>query len=270
MNSKHKLERVWATTFTDPVFSTGPGWVPGVVAAAMPHIEAKNKKVKVTYKKTGKSIIVSVLDTGPYMIHDSDYVLHGKRPKVEYHRELNVPLPDENGYSKSFRGKVPASAAGIDLTPDAWIELGVDKSYPELKKFSAYVDIEWFVEFDAEVPTYAPERKVEKMGFGASFRKTWKEIFQPVEKVAKGLFFDYLRARLMKIPFRGGHYEVEVPEVAALRIEELEKDLSGVRSKYDAAKEELENNQLLIEQVQKYLGHKGQVQEFLKFIGEAA
>lgn len=266
MNNRHKLQRVWATTFNDETFATGKGWEPGVIAAAMPHKEALRKKVKVTYPKTRKSIIVYVLDVGPYMWIDESYVLNGKRPKVEYHREMNAPLPDQDGYSKSFRGKVPASAAGIDLTPDAWIALGVNKTYKQLETHSAYVDIEWFIDFDAKVPTYEPERKVKKMGFGASFRKTWKEIFQPVEKVAKGLFFDYLRARLMKIPFRGGHYEVEVPEVAAQRIEELEKDVSGLRSKYEGAKEELENNQHLIEQVQAYLQKKGQVQDFLSYI----
>lgn len=266
MNNRHKLQRVWATTFDDETFSTGPGWKPGVIAAAMPHTEARNKKVKVTYPKTGKSLIIPVLDVGPYMWIDSSYVLNGKRPKVEYHREMNAPLPDRDGYSKSFRGKVPASAAGIDLTPDAWILLGVNKTYEQLKTHSAYVDIEWFIEEEPEAPVEEPERKVKKMGFGSSFRKTWKEIFQPVEKVAKGLFFDYLRARLMKIPFRGGHYEVEVPEVAAQRIEELEKDVSGLRSKYEDAKEELENKQHLIEQVQAYLQHKGKVQEFLSYI----
>jgi hypothetical protein len=47
----------------------------------------------------------------------------------------------------SFAGRMPTSRASVDLTPEVWRAMGIDKSDDELIYFSVdNLILEWFVE----------------------------------------------------------------------------------------------------------------------------
>jgi hypothetical protein len=132
---------VYATTFIDSSFAYGGGYEKGLLAAAMPSGHAKGKRVRVTHPTTKKSVVVPVLDKGPWVIHDDNYVLNGARPWVETNQDTPIPL----SMGGSQVGRKPVSIAALDLTPEVWFALGVRKSYVQLLKHSERVIIEWFI-----------------------------------------------------------------------------------------------------------------------------
>lgn len=78
---------------------------------ALPSREALNHWVEVYYPETGKRVTVEVIDVGPWNIKDP-YWVRGKRPSAEtgtdaWGRKTNL--------------------AGIDLSYQTWLALGVDK-----------------------------------------------------------------------------------------------------------------------------------------------
>lgn len=147
------LEGLRASTFVDKTFATGSGYTieNKKKAIALPYNKALKKWVRLTLPSTGLSTVVQVLDVGPYLWWDADFILKGKRPMAEWFYENNCAFPSvTDGHKRwgdiSFAGKVPTSRASVDLTPPVWWDLGVDKTENELRSFS--VDdmiMEWFV-----------------------------------------------------------------------------------------------------------------------------
>lgn len=147
------LEGLRASTFVDKTFATGSGYTieNKKKAIALPYNKALKKWVRLTLPSTGLSTVVQVLDVGPYLWWDEEFILKGKRPMAEWFYENNCAFPSvTDGHKRwgdiSFAGKVPTSRASVDLTPPVWWDLGVDKTENELRSFS--VDdmiMEWFV-----------------------------------------------------------------------------------------------------------------------------
>jgi hypothetical protein len=78
---------------------------------ALPSRDALNHWVEVYYPETGKTVVAEVIDVGPWNIKDP-YWVRGKRPSAEkgidaWGRKTNL--------------------AGIDLSYQTWLALGVDK-----------------------------------------------------------------------------------------------------------------------------------------------
>jgi len=159
------MQRLRASTFVDKTFATGEGYTVEnkKKAVALPYNKALRKWVKLTLPSTGLSTVVQVLDVGPYLWWDEDFILKAKRPLAEWFYENNCAFPtitdgDKRWGDISFSGKVPTSRASVDLTPPVWWDLGIDKTEKELRSFS--VDdmiMEWFVEppvTDDEMPDW--------------------------------------------------------------------------------------------------------------------
>jgi hypothetical protein len=148
-----RLKNLRASTFTDKTFATGSGYDPQnpVAAIALPARKALRKYVRVTLPDVGTGVF-PVLDVGPYLWWDDDFLLQGKRPLVEEFYDQKRPFPkfDEPGkpWSKiSFAGRVLTSRASVDMTPEVWRAMGIDKSDDELVLFSVdNLILEWFVE----------------------------------------------------------------------------------------------------------------------------
>ena len=147
------LKGLRASTFVDKTFATGSGYTieNKKKAIALPYNKALKKWVRLTLPSTGLSTVVQVLDVGPYLWWDEEFILKGKRPMAEWFYENDCAFPSvTDGHKRwgdiSFAGKVPTSRASVDLTPPVWWDLGVDKTENELRSFS--VDdmiMEWFV-----------------------------------------------------------------------------------------------------------------------------
>ncbi|MCO4782705.1 MAG: hypothetical protein KC646_10315 [Candidatus Cloacimonetes bacterium] len=150
-----KLSKLRGSTFTDSIFASGVGYIKGKRAVALPSRHALNRWVKLTLPETGKSTIVQVLDVGPYLWWDDQFVLMGARPLVETLNYYQIPFPKRGAYpwhKISYSGKIPPSKASIDLTPEVWQDLGVDKSIDELKSYSNNnLIVEWFVKNDGAI-----------------------------------------------------------------------------------------------------------------------
>lgn len=87
---------------------------------ALPCRAALGRHVRLTNPANGKTTIAQVLDVGPHLQHDHEYVFEGKRPK------------SEAGF-KTVRGQVvPAktNGAGIDLGEAVWQALGMTDNGP--------------------------------------------------------------------------------------------------------------------------------------------
>lgn len=150
-----QLKKMRGSTFTDKVFATGVGYIKGKRAVALPSRHALHRWVKLTLPETKKSTIVQVLDVGPYLWWDDQFVLMGARPLVETLNYYQIPFPDSGPYpwhKISYSGKIPPSKASIDLTPEVWQDLGVDKTIDELKFYSNdNLMIEWFVKKEEDL-----------------------------------------------------------------------------------------------------------------------
>jgi len=145
------LHNLRASTFTDKTFATGKGYSKGVRAIALPSSAAKKKWVRLTLPETGKSTVVQCLDVGPFLWWDDKFILEGNRPLVETLNHYHIPFPTSDRifpYSRvSFKGKIPSSTASVDLTPEVWQDLGIDKTVEELKTYSNdNMTMEWFVD----------------------------------------------------------------------------------------------------------------------------
>lgn len=139
---------------------------------ALPSTKALGKWVTLTLPGFG-SCTLMVMDVGPYLWWDDDFVLYGKRPFIEgaYANQIKFPSEDDGRkkWSKcEFSGKVPTSRASIDITPPVWKMLGVREEHLNSRKFPVkrYEDmsvdnmsIEFFVEEpipfdDNEIPEW--------------------------------------------------------------------------------------------------------------------
>jgi N-acetylmuramoyl-L-alanine amidase len=69
-------------------------------------------QVKVTNRANGKMAVGDIMDVGPWLTDDDDYVNGSARPLAETCHEQGTPLP--RGPNS---GKVPSNAAGLDVSP---------------------------------------------------------------------------------------------------------------------------------------------------------
>ncbi|MCJ8347143.1 hypothetical protein MJH12_16500 [bacterium] len=81
------------------------------LGAALPSRDALNHWVEIYYPTTGRKVLVEVIDVGPWNI-DDPYWVRGKRPSAEKGKD-------------SWGRKT--NLAGIDLSYQTWLALGVDK-----------------------------------------------------------------------------------------------------------------------------------------------
>ncbi|VVB66918.1 Peptidase family M23 [Candidatus Norongarragalina meridionalis] len=83
--------------------------------AALPDGYALRKKIEVRNPANGKSVVLDVLDIGPFCTLDSDYVIYGSRPFAEKNKGVVLGTLDRscNRKYKALNG------AGIDLSCDA-------------------------------------------------------------------------------------------------------------------------------------------------------
>lgn len=245
--------KIWCTTFEDNLFAYGYKNRPGLLAAAMPHKFAKDKWVRIHHRETGKSVTVQVKDKGPYTYLDEDYVVHGARPMVEKHFLTGTPLPNKVGFSKSFRGKVPASMAGLDVTMEVWQALGVDLPEGRLLKYSAMVDIEYFVD-SPHVVVDCRNKKGGSMGF-------FDDLLEELEDSLKETTEDYVKKELVEFFFNGKKVEAEVPSSLAARIRELEAAKLQLESKLSKTREERDNYKEATNRLYRFVAKKNLLSE---------
>jgi len=160
-----RMENLRASTFTDDTFATGEGYTKenGAKAIALPYNRALRKWVRLYLPETDKSTVVQVLDVGPYLWWDYEFLLQGFRPLVERYFEKKEAFPSQSMGAQmwgkiSYSGKVPSSRAAIVLTPPVWWDLGVEKTEQDLRSHS--VDdmvMEWFVDAPQVVGEGVPE-----------------------------------------------------------------------------------------------------------------
>jgi len=120
---------VWATTFEPQVIASAGlrgDWklVEGQLAAALPSREYLGKNILVYHPETGKVVLVPVLDVGPWNTKDA-WLKTGRRPQ------------SEGGQDR--RGR-KTNLAGLDLSSQVWIELGVKSDRVKRYMYSAYVE----------------------------------------------------------------------------------------------------------------------------------
>lgn len=106
--------------------SLGPWPGDDVRGVALPCVGALRKTVEVGYGKTLISAIV--LDVGPWVVDDKDYVFGDERPRAESY--IGKPPPPRGlriRAQATVAGKVPmkCNGAGIDLFPGAAKALGI-------------------------------------------------------------------------------------------------------------------------------------------------
>lgn len=90
--------------------------------AALPDADAKGKNIEVRNPKNGKTIVVPVLDVGPWCTQDEDYVFKFSKPFAEINCGRNLASISGNP-SCPPRGRT--NCAGLDLSPAAMAALGV-------------------------------------------------------------------------------------------------------------------------------------------------
>jgi hypothetical protein len=120
---------VWATTFeAQTIASKGKRgdfymnrWDLG---AALPSRNFLGKNILVYYPKTKKSVVVPVIDVGPWNTKD-DWLSKGKRPTSEK--------------GKDTRGRT-TNKAGLDLSGPVWVELGIPVKKAMALNHSDYVE----------------------------------------------------------------------------------------------------------------------------------
>lgn len=125
------LKRITATVFSDRKVSGGKRINPETcLGVALPHHDLLGKKVTVHCIETGVTMVVPVVDVGPWNICDEG-ILEGERPKAE----RGISCLKRYGYKAR-------NPAGIDLTPALHRALGmpdetrrylVDVSIPKLE-----------------------------------------------------------------------------------------------------------------------------------------
>jgi N-acetylmuramoyl-L-alanine amidase len=92
-----------------------------VLGVALPFkFAGERPQVRVINRANGKSVTCEIVDLGPWLTDDEDYVMGDARPLAETCYLEGTPLP--RGPNK---GKVP-NGAGIDLTPGAAKALGIE------------------------------------------------------------------------------------------------------------------------------------------------
>lgn len=99
---------------------------------ALPSKQALGRLVRVLYPTTGKTVLVSVVDVGPWNTEDPYWLVPGGRPAAELTRH-------------DSRGR-RTNGAGIDLSYGAWMSLGVAPEVVLGGKHSGWVDWEFVVE----------------------------------------------------------------------------------------------------------------------------
>jgi hypothetical protein len=120
---------VWTTSFEPQVIASAgqrgdwkmDRWDMG---AALPSREFLGRKVLVHYPKTGKTVVVPVIDVGPWNTKD-EWILKGRRPAAEQGM-------DQRGRNTNL--------AGLDLSYPVWVELGVEYERAYSGRFSAMVE----------------------------------------------------------------------------------------------------------------------------------
>lgn len=91
----------------------------------------------------GRSTMVPVEDVGPWNKY-RPYWRDGTRPHAE--------MQHRNGL-QADNGRIPNNPAGVDFSPEVWVQLGVDETKAYSMTFSAFVDLA-IIEFDG---TMGPE-----------------------------------------------------------------------------------------------------------------
>jgi len=122
---------IYATSEEGQASAFGGTLRDGEVFAALPSRKAKNRRIVVRYKKTGKTCESLIRDVGPWNIDDPYWEKPGGRPAVE-----------ATGYDRRGRR---SNKAGIDLSFELWYRLGVSRGQAYSNDFSDYVDW-WFVD----------------------------------------------------------------------------------------------------------------------------
>ncbi len=133
------LTRIWATTMEAQRITgrsdRGDRYLnAGDHGAALPHRSALGRTVRVRSRITGKSVVVPVIDVGPWNVDDAYWERREGRPSVEGHR------PDARGRR--------SNGAGIDLSPATWISLGAPRADVDAGRWSGWVDWEFVDEVE--------------------------------------------------------------------------------------------------------------------------
>ena len=120
---------VWATTFEPQIIaSRGPhgdfNMRKGDMGAALPSRKYLGKELFVFHPQTGRSTLVKVIDVGPWNTKDL-WLEEGRRPKSESGTDL--------------RGR-KTNYAGLDLSSEVWVQLGIPRKKAESYKYSSYVE----------------------------------------------------------------------------------------------------------------------------------
>lgn len=134
---KQVFRRIWGTS-EEAQSTAGPG-IRGDfflrdsdLAGALPSKTALGRYVTVRYPKTGKSVTIRIVDVGPWNIDDPYWVKSGGRPAVE------TKIYDD------FKGR-KSNLAGIDLSYETWVRLGLPYEKAYGGNHSDYVDW-WFAD----------------------------------------------------------------------------------------------------------------------------
>lgn len=94
--------------------------------AALPDRSALGRHVEVRYPATGKAVVVTVVDVGPWNTRDPYWRVAGRRPAAE------TEGIDEKGRR--------TNRAGIDLSYGAWLSLGAPADRVLAGTHSGFVD----------------------------------------------------------------------------------------------------------------------------------
>jgi hypothetical protein len=126
--SGYEFQQVYTTSFEAQVIASagkrGDWYMRNEdVGAALPSRAALGQWIEVYYPKTGRRVQIEVIDVGPWNI-DDPYWERKSRPAAESGR-------DERGRRTNM--------AGLDLSYQAWVELGVDKKRAYSGLHSDYV-----------------------------------------------------------------------------------------------------------------------------------
>jgi N-acetylmuramoyl-L-alanine amidase len=87
----------------------------------IPDAETRERGVRVF--KGELSAVGKIMDKGPWVVNDENYVFGDARPIAETCYKNKTPLPSGSGNNA---GKVPSNDAGIDLSPALADKIGID------------------------------------------------------------------------------------------------------------------------------------------------